>query len=72
MAKITNNAEGVRLVNVKDGDKVKLVALASGETADLNVVETKGHKARVERGEFAVGAAAAKAAADDKADEKKA
>lgn len=54
MAKITNNAPGVRIVNAKVDGKVVQVSLRSGETKDLDVIETKGHKARVESGVFTV------------------
>lgn len=60
MTKITNSAAGVRIVNAKVGGKVQQVSLAPGETKDLDVVETKAHKARVERGDFKVGAKAVK------------
>lgn len=55
MAKITNNAPGIRVVNAKVDGKVVQVSLAPGETKDLDVIETKGHKARVESGVFTVG-----------------
>jgi hypothetical protein len=61
MSKVTNNTRSVLGINVKDGDKVRSVSLAAGETRDLDVIETPVHKARVEAGKLTLGAKAAKA-----------
>lgn len=60
MPKITNTAKGVRIVNAKVDGKVVQVPLRPGQTKDLDVIETRVHKARVESGALKVGARAAR------------
>ena len=61
MAKVTNNAAGTRVVNAKVDGKVRQVSLKPGETRDLDLVETKAMKARIESGDIVVGKTVAKA-----------
>ena len=62
MTKITNTTKAVLGVNAKVDGKVRSVSLAPGETKDVDVIETRVHKARVESGALKMGARAAKEA----------
>lgn len=57
---ITNLTKGIRLLNAKVAGNVTQVSLASGETKDIDVIETTAFKARVKAGEFAVKGSASK------------
>jgi hypothetical protein len=65
MAKVTNNAAGTRVVNAKVDGKVTQVSLAPGQTKDIDLIETKATKARIESGDIVVGKAASKAKEPD-------
>ena len=67
MVKLINTGRNVRIVNVRDGDRVRQVAVRPGAEVPDNVVETRAHKARVESGAFA-SPRQAKAAAKEEAE----
>lgn len=56
--KITNTGNGVRVINIKDGERVRSVAINPGQTVDVTPVETAVYKAAVKNGKLKTGGSA--------------
>ena len=50
--KLTNTSKAVRIINVKDGDKVRRATIQPGETVDVTPIETPVFKALKKDGVF--------------------
>ncbi|WP_126154540.1 hypothetical protein [Paracoccus haematequi] len=66
MARIVNKSQAVRVVNVKDGDKVRQAHIAPGASLDGEPVKTKGFAAAVVAGHLSVEADKPAPKADDR------
>ena len=60
--KITNTGRALRVINARDGERVRRVSIEPGATVDVEPIETTVFKASVENGMLVRGTRAARKA----------
>lgn len=69
--KTKNESQATQVVNVKDGDSVRLQSIQPGETIDNEIIQTDSFKARLKDGTFSQSSTKS-TSSDDDAEAKKA